>query len=103
MLRSYATSSVSPVGREVRQASGYSPDSCTPLNPLSVSHRRHLAFRIGSCPRKPHSGPVVIISTGADDIDALLREHDLGGKKDDAETTESAMGSAGYAENRPET
>ena len=40
---------------------------------------------------------------GADDIDALLREHDLGGKKDGEETTEQAMGSAGYAENRPET
>lgn len=40
---------------------------------------------------------------GADEIDTLLREHGLA-KPADAETsTEQAMGTAGYAENRGET
>lgn len=39
---------------------------------------------------------------GADEIEALLKEHGLA-KADEAETTEAAMGAAGYAENRPET
>jgi len=39
---------------------------------------------------------------GADEIDALLKEHGLA-KADEPESTEERMGNAGYAENRPET
>lgn len=39
---------------------------------------------------------------GADEIDTLLREHDLA-KIEDPETTEERLGNAGYAELRPET
>lgn len=39
---------------------------------------------------------------GADEIEALLKEHGLA-KENTEETTEQAMGSAGYAENRPES
>lgn len=40
---------------------------------------------------------------GADEIDALLKEHGLAKPADDPESTEQAMGTAGYAENRGET
>ncbi|KAI4747380.1 proteasome subunit alpha type [Aureobasidium sp. EXF-12298] len=39
---------------------------------------------------------------GAEEIDALLKEHGLSKPASSEETTEQAVGSAGYAENRPE-
>jgi len=39
---------------------------------------------------------------GADEIEALLKQHGLA-KENTEETTEQAVGSAGYAENRPES
>ena len=39
---------------------------------------------------------------GAEEIDALLKEHGLAKPVSSEETTEQAVGSAGYAENRPE-
>jgi len=50
---------------------------------------------------KTKSGSVYHHLWGADEIDALLKEHGLA-KVDTEETTEERMGTAGYAENRPE-
>lgn len=48
------------------------------------------------------SGKVYHHLWGADEIDALLREHGLA-KVGESESTEERMGAAGYAESRPET
>ena len=48
------------------------------------------------------SGAIYHHLWAADEIDTLLREHDLA-KPQESETTEQAMGTAGYAENRGET
>ena len=51
---------------------------------------------------KTKTGKVYHHLWGAEEIEALLKEHDLA-KVEESETTEAAVGSAGYAENRPET
>lgn len=52
---------------------------------------------------KTKTGKIYHHLWSGEEIDALLKEHDLA-KKDTAETTtEQAVGNAGYAENRPET
>ncbi|KAI6850032.1 putative proteasome subunit alpha [Hortaea werneckii] len=51
---------------------------------------------------KTKNGTIYHHLWGADEIEALLKEHGLA-KENTEETTEQAMGSAGYAENRPES
>lgn len=52
---------------------------------------------------KTKSGTIYHHLWDADAINALLQQHDLAKKPTDEETTEQAMGSAGYSELRPET
>lgn len=49
---------------------------------------------------KTEKGTIYQHLWGAEEIEALLKEHGLA--KESADTTEQAMGSAGYSENRPE-
>lgn len=52
---------------------------------------------------KTKEGTVYHHLWGAEEIDALLKEHGLTKPASSEETTEQAVGSAGYAENRGET